>query len=81
MNVNLTVDIDKMTVGEKLGLMDRLWRDLSKEPENIEVPEWHLRRLEEAERSIADGTDEFIPLEVFEAELRERINRRNSNES
>lgn len=67
-----------MTVGEKLGLMELLWRDLSRDPANIDVPEWHLRKLEEAEKAIADGTDEFVDLEVFEAELRDRINRRNT---
>ena len=76
MNLETTINIDQMTVGEKLGLMELLWRDLSRDPANIEIPEWHLRKLEEAEKALADGTDEFVDLEVFEAEIRDRINDR-----
>ncbi len=50
MSVQTSVNIDKMPVGEKLGLMELLWRDLSREPENIDLPEWHLKKLEEAEK-------------------------------
>ncbi len=77
MNVETSINIDRMTIGEKLGLMELLWRDLSKEPANIGVPEWHVKNLEEAERAIADGTDEFVDIEAFEAELREQISVRN----
>lgn len=71
-----TIDISNLSVREKLGLMELLWRDLSREPENLEVPQWHLDRLKEAERSVAEGTDEFIDLDVFKAELRDVINQR-----
>ena len=65
-----------MTVGEKIGLMELLWRDISSEPENVEVPKWHLRILEERERALANGEDEFIDFEVAMAEIRERIEAR-----
>jgi hypothetical protein len=76
MNVLDAIDISTLSTGEKLGLMERLWQDLSKNPETIEIPEWHLKRLEDAEKGIADGTDEFIDVDEFEAELREKISQR-----
>jgi hypothetical protein len=33
--------IEDMSVEEKLALMERLWDDLSRRPENIPSPEWH----------------------------------------
>lgn len=76
MNQTTAIDIESLTTAEKLGLMELLWRDLSREPENIEVPEWHLKALEAAEQAVADGTDQFIDLDEFEAELRDRIRQR-----
>lgn len=76
MNVETTINFDQMTIGEKIGLMELLWRDISSEPENVEVPEWHLRVLEERERALANGDDEFIDFDVAMAEIRERIETR-----
>lgn len=61
--------------------MERLWAELAKRPDEIKVPEWHLKQLEEAETAISSGTDEFVDLDVFEAELREKIEQRNRDES
>ena len=71
-----TLDLETLTVAEKIGLMETLWRDISSDPEDVEVPEWHLRILEERERALANGEDEFIDFEIAMAEIRERIKAR-----
>jgi len=71
-----SINIDSLSTGEKLGLMERLWAALAKRPDEIEVPEWHLKRLEEAETAVSNGTDEFVDLDTFEAELREIVEKR-----
>lgn len=71
-----TIDIKRLTMAEKIGLMELLWHDISKQSQNVEVPEWHLRVLEERERALANGEDEFIDFEVAIAEIRERIEAR-----
>lgn len=73
MNAIDTIDIGSLSTSDKLGLMERLWRDLSTDPKNIEVPEWHLKRLEEAQEAVADGRDEFIDIDQFESELQAKI--------
>lgn len=78
MNSIDSINIDLLSTGEKLGLMERLWADLAKRPDEIEVPDWHLKRLAEAETAISNGTDEFVDLDVFVAELREQIELRRS---
>ncbi len=73
MSVETTINIDEMTIVEKIGLMELLWQDISNRPENIEVPKWHLRILEERKRALANGEDEYIDFDVAMAEIRERI--------
>ena len=76
MDLAKTLDIENLTISEKIGLMEILWRDISKEPENVEVPEWHLRILEERERALANGEDEFIDFDDAMAEIRKSIEAR-----
>jgi len=79
MSVETTVDLDQMTVTEKIRLMELLWRDISREPENVEVTDRHRRILEERDRALANGETEFIDFEDAVAEIRRRaeIIRRN----
>ena len=74
MNVETTIDIDQMTVSDKLRLMELLWRDISKDPENVEVPDWHRKVLEDRDRALANGETKFIDFEDAVAEIRQRAN-------
>ena len=79
MSIETTVDIEQMSVTEKIRLMELLWRDISKEPENVEVPDWHQKVLEERERAVENGETHFIDFEEAVADIRRRaeIIRRN----
>lgn len=72
MNVETTIDLDLLSVTEKIRLMEMLWRDISKEPENVEVPDWHRKVLEERERALANGETKFIDFADAIAEIRHR---------
>jgi len=74
MNVETTIDIDQMTVSDKLRLMELLWSDISKDPENVEVPDWHRKVLEDRDRALANGETKFIDFEDAVAEIRQRAN-------
>jgi len=41
------IDISGLSREEKLELMDRLWDSLHEEQEDLPVPEWHLKLVEE----------------------------------
>lgn len=73
-----SVDISNLSMTEKLGLMELLWQDISREPENVEVPEWHLRILREREKALANGETEFIDFDQAMADIRSRIDARKS---
>ncbi len=73
MNTHFSLPLEKMTVAEKLDALDLIWNDLRRNAEKLPVPEWHLKELDEAEKATANGTEEFIDIDEFEAELREDV--------
>jgi putative addiction module component (TIGR02574 family) len=43
---NLNFSISDLTPAEKLQLIEDLWNDLSSNPENVPVPDWHKEELD-----------------------------------
>ena len=76
MTVQTIPAIEDMTPIQRVELMEELWKVMSRRPEDIEVPEWHLRVLEERELALANDEDEFIDLDVAMVEIREGIENR-----
>ena len=53
------LQIDQMTVAEKLRVMEELWDDLRRRAEDVPMPEWHKNLLDERERLIETGEAKF----------------------
>ena len=51
-------------------LMEALWEDLSRDEESLESPAWHAEVLAEREKSIEDGSAEFLTVNEARAELK-----------
>jgi len=64
--------LDQMTVEEKLRAMEAIWRSLSKLEDQVPVPNWHKRVLDERQRQIDAGEATFVSLE----EMKERVRKR-----
>ncbi len=73
--MNITLPLDKMTVEEKLRLMEEIWADLSRNPDSIPIPEWHLEVLREREQLVKEGKAEYVDLETAKREVEEMIAR------
>ena len=69
---NIVLPLAEMTVAEKLELMETLWVDLSRDPDEIPSPAWHGEVLRERQRQLDAGETHFIPLEEAVASLRRR---------
>ncbi len=69
----LTLPLDKMTIEEKLSVLDEVWAGLARTPEQVASPPWHQDVLEERERRIREGTAEFLPIEAARKRLDERL--------
>ena len=53
------LQIDQMTVAEKLRIMEELWDDLRARAEGVPMPQWHNDLLDERERLIETGEAQF----------------------
>lgn len=66
-------EIDEMTAAQQTELIEALWKNMSQRNLNGDPPDWHLKYLEDRERSIAKNEDSFISLDTFEDELRSSV--------
>lgn len=71
MNAEVVLPLDKMTVAEKLEIIERIMDDFSRNAENIPSPAWHEDVLRQREEDLKNGTDRFISLEEAEKRIRE----------
>jgi hypothetical protein len=70
--MNVVLPLEKMSKEEKLLIMEQIWEDLSRNADNMEVPEWHLDVLKDRELSVEKGLEQFIPWEEAKKRLREK---------
>ena len=67
------VSIEKLSVAEKLELMERLWDDLSRRPEDVPSPQWHGDVLAERIAAVREGRTDFVTWDDAKKRLRERL--------
>jgi putative addiction module component (TIGR02574 family) len=65
----MNIEIDTLTVPEKLELLDRIWSSLQSSPDTVPSPEWHKDVLAERLRRLESGEATASPL----SEVRERM--------
>jgi hypothetical protein len=65
--------LDKMTVEQKLRVMEEIWADLRKNEDNIPVPDWHKELLADREKKITEGKAKFTDWETVKRRLTERF--------
>ncbi len=62
-----------MPFPEKLALLEALWIELSSEPDQIDIPQWHKDILDERMREAESGSVEIIDWEVAKQQIKEMI--------
>jgi hypothetical protein len=71
----VTLPLDEMTVEEKLDALELIWHSLSKNPEDIPLPDWHLEALMQREQLIKDGEAHFLDWEDAKKESTQAISK------
>lgn len=66
------IQIDQMTLEEKLSAMEALWDDLCQHEDDVPVPQWHKELLDERERLIERGSAQFTDWETVKKRIAER---------
>ena len=73
--MNFGLPLDKMTIEEKLHVIEVVWADIKKTEDQIPIPEWHLEILREREELLAGGKTDFVDLQTMKQLVAEDIAR------
>jgi hypothetical protein len=71
--MNIIDQIHKLTLHEKLHVMEALWDDISRTEAASDVPQWHKDILDERDRLVAAGSSRFIDWEDAKKQIRQAI--------
>lgn len=66
-------DIRHMPLPDKIALLEALWTDLSSEPGQVEIPQWHKDILDERLQAAERGDVEIIDWEMAKEQIRNLI--------
>ncbi|CAH2031167.1 addiction module protein [Trichlorobacter ammonificans] len=67
------LQIDKMSLAEKLEAMEMLWDDLTHHVQDVAMPEWHTEVLAVREADLSDGTARFDDWETAKENIRRAL--------
>lgn len=73
MNQEIVLPLDKMTIAEKMDVLDLIMDDLSRNSNQVAEIEWHGEILKKRAENLIEGKDKFISLDEAERSIRERI--------
>ena len=65
-----TAQIERMSVAERLQVMEQLWDALCRDAGEIVSPEWHREVLADRKARAQSGEAKFLTLDQFRARLR-----------
>ena len=68
--MDIALPLDKMSVEEKLRVLDRVWEDLARTPMAVPSPAWHRDVLEAREKRFSEGREHSIPWEKAKEDIR-----------
>ncbi|MDO9271228.1 MAG: addiction module protein [Methylobacter sp.] len=67
------IQIEKLSVTEKIQVMESLWDSLCTDADNINSPAWHSDVLQQREEMLNDGTDTFIDWNDAKKDIRSQL--------
>jgi len=68
----VAIQLNKMTISDKLRALEDIWDDLRRTPDEIPSPSWHADVLRARERRIREGKSQFKDWTDAKRRIRER---------
>jgi len=62
-----------MTLAEKLEVMESLWADISRRPDELPSPDWHREVLAERHQLVKEGKLKFLDWDTAIADLKKEL--------
>lgn len=69
----IALPLHQMSRLEKVGAMEALWADLSRDEQALDSPAWHGDVLRETEERVTTGGENPVDWETAKKELRQRF--------
>ncbi|MFM8365422.1 MAG: addiction module protein [Verrucomicrobiota bacterium] len=66
-------EIRRMPLPEKLAMFEALWDEISSEPQQIDIPQWHKDILDERLLAAERGEVEVIDWEIAKKQVRAMV--------
>jgi len=70
--MNISIPLNKMTIAEKLRVIEEIWADLERGAEGLPSPAWHADVLHAREQRVKDGQSHFSDWEEAKARIRKQ---------
>lgn len=71
--MRVQLPLDQMTLADKLEVMEAVWADLAKQPQDMPSPDWHRDVLLERKRLVEEEKLKFLDWETAINELRKEV--------
>ena len=69
--MELEIPLDKMTTLDKLRVLEIVWDDLQRTPDDIPSPSWHADVLKAREGRVQEGTAHFVDWSESKRKIRD----------
>ena len=71
--MTVTLPLEQMSSAEKVELMESLWADLCRKPEEVESPAWHDDVLREREKRLETREEQGLEWAEAKKRIRESV--------
>jgi hypothetical protein len=68
-----SLHLEKMSIEDKIKIMETLWDDLCKKADSLSSPSWHNDILREREKMIKNGDDDFVEWAKAQKDIRKTV--------
>ncbi len=70
--MDLSIPLNKMTIAEKLRVIEEIWADLERDSDRIPSPAWHADVLSARERRVNEGQSQFSNWDKAKSRIRKQ---------
>ena len=71
--MGISLPLEKMSIEDKISAMETIWDNLCQTAESIPSPSWHKDILDEREKAIDSGKEEFIDWSEAKKHIQDKI--------
>ncbi len=68
----LAVPLSKLSLSQKLQLLESIWEDLARVPQQVDSPEWHGEILDDRRKALDSGSESLGDWEQAKKRIRKK---------